>query len=102
MRDRNKRVQFRLNEKEYKRLRKQVEKTGFGIEQYMRNLVKGVEIKARVPEDYFKTCRFISSIANNINQIAHNLNATDNIYHDQISYMEIMILKCWEHIKELR
>lgn len=74
MRRRSHRVNVWLDDQEYAHLKKQVEESGLGIEAVVRNLVMGLEVKAKPPEQYAGLLRELSAIGNNINQIAHVAN----------------------------
>lgn len=51
---------------------------------FIRKLIMEEEIRARPPNEYVQLVREINYIGNNINQIAHKANATDNINQEQI------------------
>ena len=70
MNRRTNRVEFRLDEKEYSTLMKNVRKTGLSREAYMRKLIRGASVKELPPVDYFSVLKELRQINNNMNQIA--------------------------------
>lgn len=102
IRKRNIRIQFRLTEKENIKFQKQLELSGLSAEKFIRDILEGVEIKEHPPDNYYEVLRLIANISNNINQIAHVVNATGNIHHEQVSALTFLTDKCWNRINELR
>lgn len=102
IRKRNIRIQFRLTEKENTKFQKQLELSGLHTEKFMRDMLEGIEIKERPHDNYYEVLRLVANISNNINQIAHVVNATGNIHHEQVSALTILTDKCWNRINELR
>lgn len=70
IRRRNKRVEIHLTEEEHTHLKEQVALSGFTTEQFIRNLIDGVEIRPRPPDELPELLAQLSAIGNNINQIA--------------------------------
>ena len=93
---------FYMNDKEKRHFDKQVKISGLTKSNFLRALITGVEIKAQLPDDYYKTYRLTANLANNINQIAKHANATGYIDPKQMDAAVIMIEKCWNHIRGLR
>ncbi len=102
MRSRNHPFTFYMNEKELTHFEKQVKLSGLTKADFLRGLIKKVEIKSRLPDDYFKVYRLVSNLANNINQIARHANSTGYIDPKQMDAAVLLIEKCWKHVKELR
>lgn len=102
MRSRTITAKVMLNNKENEYLEKQVELSGLTKSEFLRQRIRDSEIKARLPDEYFKAYRLVSNLANNINQIARHANTTGYIGSKQMDAAVIMIEKCWEHIKGLR
>ena len=75
MRKRNKHISVWMNEQEYAYLKRQAALSGLGIDPFIRNLVPGVEIRAKTPDCYNALLRELSAIGNNVNQIAHWANS---------------------------
>ena len=91
-----------MNDKELTRFEKQVRLSGLTKADFIRGLIIKVEIKSRLPDDYYKAYRLTANLANNINQIARQANATGYINPKQMDAAVIMIEKCLKHIKELK
>ncbi len=102
MRTRNITAKVMLNQKENEHFEKQVELSGLTKSEFLRKRIKGSDVKARLPDDYYKTYRLTANLANNINQIARQANANGYINPKQMDAAVIMIEKCWKHIKGLR
>ena len=75
MRKRNKHISVWMNEQEYAYLKRQAALSGLGIDPFIRNLVRGVEIRAKTPDCYNALLRELSAIGNRINQLAAKANA---------------------------
>ena len=52
MRKRNKHISVWMTEQEYTHLKQQAARSGLGIDPFIRNLVRGVEIRAKTPDCY--------------------------------------------------
>ena len=75
MRKRNKHISVWMTEQEYTHLKQQAARSGLGMDPFIRNLVRGVEIRAKTPDCYNALLRELSAIGNNVNQIAHWANS---------------------------
>lgn len=75
MRYRNHHVTFWLDEEEYKTYRKNVDKKGIGSGDYLRKLIMESQIEPRDPQKYQVLLDELTVIGNQINQIAHAVNA---------------------------
>ena len=74
-RKRNRHVSVWLNDAELGHLRRQAAAAGLGVDPFLRSLILGVELRSRPPDTYAALLRELSAIGNNINQIAHTVNA---------------------------
>lgn len=74
MRRRKRHISVWMNDKEYAKFKKKAMAAGLGIDPFIRNLVAGVEIKPKPPEEYSKLLQELSAIGNNINQMLHVYN----------------------------
>ena len=72
-------ITFRLNSQECQQFRKQVAKTGFSQESYLRTLINGYIPKELPSPDYHAMMKELRAIGNNLNQIAARANTTGNI-----------------------
>ena len=70
MRNRKIQVPLRLNEKEFKHLQKQVDKSCLNREKYLRSLILGHKIYPQPCEEYLQILKLLSSAVNNIDKIA--------------------------------
>lgn len=72
-------ITFRLNPQECQQFKKQVEKTGFSQERYLRTLINGYIPKELPSPDYHAMMKELRAIGNNLNQIAARANVTGHI-----------------------
>ena len=100
MRERNHFIGLWLNDKEYAHLREQCEITGLPTSVLIRQAIEGVQLKHRPPEEYAALLRVLSSIGNNVNQIAHWANAKKSIQEEEIKQAVILANKAWNLVKE--
>ena len=77
MRTHNHEFHLRMTEEEFNKLDDLSHKSGLSFSKVLRCLIMGEHIKERVHPDYRALSRSIDHIGNNINQIAHNTNMTD-------------------------
>lgn len=94
-------VLFRLNEQEHRHLKEQTALSGQSTEQLLRNLVAGVEITPRPPDELAEILRQLSAIGNNINQIAKIANTYERIRQEDVEYIIQMQTKIWRMVKRL-
>ena len=76
---RNIKITFRLYSQECQQFKKQVAKTGYSQERYLRTLVNGYIPKELPPPDYHAMMKELLAIGNNLNQIAARANTTGHI-----------------------
>ncbi len=79
MRKRNIRIQVRLNDIEYAKLLDDTSRSNENISNYIRKLILNKEIKEKPDIEFLKILNQLSKIGVNINQIAHNANASGKI-----------------------
>ena len=72
-------VTFRMNTREFQRLKTQVKKTGLSQEAFIRLLINGYIPKELPPIDYFSMMRELHAIGNNLNELATKTNTTGHI-----------------------
>lgn len=101
MRKRTIQIPLRLNEKEYAHLQKQVGNSCLGREKYLRTLIMGNRVHPQPCEAYIEVQRLLSSVSNNINQIARIANQTGCISENDTYYIKAMAEKLWKMFKEL-
>ena len=89
---RNIKIDLRLNEQEMERLRRDVARSGWSRETYLRALIEKSVIKEMPPMDLVAVLRNLQQINNNINQIALVANTKGSI--DTVAY--------WENVDRLK
>ena len=102
MRFRDKEFKLRLSEDEYTHLANQAQKAGLTRGQFLRNIVMGIQLRARPPDTYYKLWKEINSIGVNINQIAHIANAEQTISKDKIDYLTKLLDEIMNKVCDLR
>ncbi len=100
MRERNHFVGLWLNDEEYAHLREQSEITGLPASVLIRQAIAGVQLRQRPPDEYAPLLRVLSSIGNNVNQIAHWANAKKSIQEAEITQAVLLANKAWNLVKE--
>ena len=100
MRERNHFIGLWLNDEEYTHLREQYEITGLPTSVLIRHAIEGVQLTHRPPNEYAGLPRALSSIGNNVNQIAHWANAKKSIQEAEIQQTVLLANKAWELVKE--
>ena len=100
MRKRSHHVSVWMNEAEYKHLKAQAQIAGMGVDPFIRNLVAGVQLRPRPPDEYTALLRELAAIGNNINQIAHWANARKSIHEPEIVEAAVLANKAWRLVKD--
>ena len=100
MSERNHFVGLWLNDEEYAHLRAQSEITGLPASVLIRHTIAGVQLRHRPPDEYAALLRVLSSIGNNINQIAHWANAKKSIQEAEVKQAVLLANKVWNLVKE--
>ena len=99
MRTRNNQIGFCLNNKEYKRFTKQIEKNGLTKAAFLRRIIKGHTVRERLPKDYAKLVYEVAKIGNNVNQLAYKTNRTNHVAVEDAQTAILLMEKCWEQVK---
>ena len=100
MRTRSRHVSIWMNEEEYRHLKSQARLAGMGVDPFIRNLVAGIQLRPRPPNEYAALLRELSAIGNNINQLAHWANAQKSIHKAEIVEAAVLANKAWRLVKE--
>lgn len=100
MRKRNRHVSVWMNEQEYRHLKRQAELAGMGIDPFVRSLVLGIQLRPRPPDTYAALLRELSAIGNNVNQIAHNTNASKTAAQAEIDEAVKLVRQAWRLVKD--
>lgn len=82
---------FRISEKEHKRLKRRAKSCGLSMSGYVRQIINGYKPRESPPADYFAMTRELKGIGNNLNQLAFVANATGLI--DGAYYAEVVRLR---------
>ena len=99
MKRRNKKVTVRLTNAEKQHLEKQAYATGMNMEQFIRNLISGSNLRERPSEYWKEVVSQLSAIGNNINQIAHNTNITKNVNDTDMRETLSLMNDVWNIVK---
>ncbi len=100
MRKRNRHVSVWMNEQEYRHLKRQAEVAGMGMDPFIRSLVLGIQLRPRPPDTYAALLRELSAIGNNVNQIAHNTNASKSASQAEIDEAVKLVRQAWRLVKD--
>ena len=100
MRKRNRHVSVWMNEQDYRHLKRQAEVAGMGMDPFIRSLVLGIQLRPSPPDTYAALLRELSAIGNNVNQIAHNTNASKTASQAEIDEAVKMVRQAWRLVKD--
>ena len=102
-RKRNIQVKFRVDEKEYECILKKVQLSGKrNMASYLRYMAMTGRIMNIQLEDIKTTSANVGRISSSINQIAKRVNATDNIYDEDIAEIKNKVEDIWQELKSIR
>lgn len=96
----HKTVTLRLNAAEYAHLCRQAEATGLKMEPLIRQLIMGVTLRPRPPDEYAALLRELSAIGNNANQLAHQANARGEATQAEINEAVGLVRQAWRLVKD--
>ena len=99
MRNRNHFIGVWLDDKEYAYLNQLCETSGLSASGLLRQVLAGVQLRPRPPDEYTRLLRELSAIGNNVNQIAHWANARKSIHESEIVDAVSLVRKAWELVK---
>ena len=89
-----------MKEQEYRHLKRQAEIAGMGMDPFIRSLVLGIQLRPRPPDTYAALLRELSAIGNNVNQIAHNTNASKTASQAEIDEAVKLVRQAWRLVKD--
>lgn len=101
MRENVKRLTLRLTAQEYSHLRRLAQVSGMKMEPLIRQLILGVELRPRPPDEYAALLRELSAIGNNVNQIAYWANSCRCISERDIQEAATLVKQAWRLVKEV-
>lgn len=90
----------RFTEEEYAALKGKCEIAGMKMEPFVRALVEGCRIKPAPPNSYNKLRQQLAAIGNNLNQIAHVVNATGRATAEQLDTALQILEKTWDYVED--
>ena len=100
MRNRQHFVGLWLDDKEQGQLAKLCKQSGLSASVLLRELIAGMEIKPRPPEEYAALLRQLSGIGNNINQLARWANARGSAREEEIAKAAELAREAWRAVKD--
>ena len=101
MRARVRRLDIHLSEQENIKLGSLMKETGLNASQLIRKLIMQEEIRPRPPDEYRKILFELSSIGNNVNQIAHIANSRRDISIEKINEAVELVYEAISFVREL-
>ncbi len=99
MRNRNHFIGLWLNDKEFAHLTAQCEITGLSTSVLIRQVLAGVQLRHKPPNEYASLLRELSAIGRNINQIAFWVNTARSASESQIVEAAVLAREAWELVK---
>lgn len=73
-------VLFRVTPSEYKAIKKNTEKSGLSLSEYIRRSVLGEKIVSAPPADFILLIREVKKVGNNLNQVTQKLNTQGKVH----------------------
>ena len=96
-------VNFRVDEKEYESILKKVQLSGKrNMASYLRYMAIAGRIMNIELEDLKITSANVGRITSSLNQIAKRVNATGNIYDEDIADMKNKVDEIWQELRSIR
>ena len=100
MRTRKHFVGLWLNDQEHQHLVRQCSVSGLTASSLLRQAILGIELRPRPPDTYAALLRELSAIGNNVNQIAHNTNASKTASQAEIDEAVKLVRQAWRLVKD--
>ena len=100
MRQIAKSILLRLTAEEYAHLKATADAAGLKLEPMLRQLILGVELRPRPPDEYTALLRERSAIGNNANQIAYWANARKYVFNAEIQEAAALVREAFALVKE--
>ena len=96
-------IKLRLTESELAQIQCRMQEYGTSnMSAFIRKMaIDGYIVKLELPELKEMT-RLLASYSNNLNQIAKRVNATDNIYDEDITEIKNKVDDIWQELKSIR
>lgn len=93
-------VLLRLNTIEYYTLMGKAREASITRTEFLRRLIAKAEVKARIKPEEMQLIRTVSGMANNLNQIAHQLNAFGiSVLNEDLNALKVLIHELIKRLK---
>lgn len=89
-----------LSDVELAKLEQDTKVAGVCREKYIRLALMNITIHPRPPDSYKKVLLQLSAYGNNLNQIAHVVNATGKVTTDQLDKALNLLEKTWNYVED--
>ena len=89
-----------LSDVELAKLEQDTKVAGVCREKYIRLALMNIMIHPRPPDSYKKVLLQLSAYGNNLNQIAHVVNATGKVTTDQLDKALNLLEKTWDYVED--
>lgn len=89
-----------LSDVELAKLEQDTKVAGVCREKYIRLALMNITIHPRPPDSYKKVLLQLSAYGNNLNQIAHVVNATGKATTDQLEKALNLLEKTWDYVED--
>lgn len=99
-RTRQHKIEVRLNDEEYFKLKDTISLMGTNRSEYLRKLIVGTRIKEKPPDNFYKYMKEFSLMGSNLNQIAERINTITKI--EDWEYEDIDPKEFIKQLKRLR
>lgn len=100
MRKNVKKQTVRLTAEEYAHLKELSSAADMPMEPLIRQMIMGVQLRPRPPDEYAAILRELSAIGNNINQIAYWANARKGITDAEVANAAALVRQAWQLVKD--
>jgi hypothetical protein len=99
--NRTKKIQIRVSEMEYARIKKTAGLAGLKLDPFIRRVLLGIKLKPRRTEEVHALIRQISGAANNVNQIARRVNTNGRAEKADVKEALDLVKQIWERVEKI-
>ena len=96
----HKTITLRLDAAHYAKLRETAQATGLKIEPMLRQLIMGVQLRPRPPDEVAALVRELHAIGNNANQVAYWANAQKSAVEPELRRAAALVYEAARLVKE--
>lgn len=89
-----------LTVQEHEYLKRQADLAGMKMNPLVKQLIMGVQLRPRPPDQYAELLRELAAIGNNINQIAYWANARKAVSNAEIQEAAALAKQAWRLVKD--